>query len=72
MASSNLATYITRQMPLASLIRISPVPAPTSSNGFQSAGSSPAWTFPNWEPASFRRLSGMPADHHRQTLRICF
>src|SRR5207249_10745755 len=37
-------------------MRISLVPAPTSSKGFQSAGSSPAWTFPNWKPASLREI----------------
>src|ERR1019366_8279820 len=40
-------------MPLASLTRISLVPAPTSSNGFQSDGSSPAWTFPNASSGEF-------------------
>lgn len=74
MASSNLATYITRKTPLSSLIRISLAPAPTSSNGFQPAGSSPTWTFPNWKPASFRASFGNASRSSgaEPTQRICF
>src|ERR1035441_4378140 len=61
-------------MPLASRMRISLVPAPTSSNGFQSVGSSPAWTFPNWKPASFRASLGNASKSSEAdpTQRICF
>ena len=34
-----------------SRMRISLVPTPTSSNGFQSSGSNPTYTLPNWKPA---------------------
>jgi len=55
-ASSNLATYITRTVPLASLLRPSCVPEFTMPKGLQSDGSSPALTLPSGTPAALRGL----------------
>ena len=65
MASSNLATYITRNAPSVCLMRISFVPAPTSSKGIQSSGSSPRCTLRSWYPAGRRASSGKISSSHK-------